>query len=194
MYYPKSQIQSNQYTTGNELMVVRTKENYVGFYYTVSNGKAFAGKEPNGFKSEELMHVVNNAPSISNDNENYVDENYFIEDSSYYKAKPKTDFPIVPRNPISSFPINPKKDFKRYFASKTNEIKFIEISKTEYSKFKEKSSEVNWTLYTPIEIDWKVEGTREEVYLKNKETVHKTLIPGFDLYFREKYDKFWFPR
>ena len=75
MYYPKSQIQSNKYTTGNELMVVRTKENYVGFYYTVSNGKAFAGKEPNGFKSEELMHVVNNAPSISNDNENWLIKN-----------------------------------------------------------------------------------------------------------------------
>lgn len=192
MYYPKSQIKTGKYTQGNELQLSSTKEMYVGPYWSTSKGEHFTGKSPDD-KPNFKLEITNQTPEANPGAVlvEYLPPDYYVEDTSYYIAKNKKTRKAAPRDPMPTPPLPSKKDFKRYFASKTNEIKFIEISKTEYSKFKEKSSEVNWTLYTPIEIDWKVEGTREEVYLKNKETVSKTQIPGFDLYFREKYDKFW---
>ena len=198
MYYPKSQIKPNQFTAGGELMVARTKENYVGFYYTLANGKAYVGKEPNGLISDELIQNPNNTPSVSNDNENYRDENYFIEDSSYYNAKPKNDFPIVPRNPKSSQVLPTEEDYKagkytKYFVSKTNEIRFIQVYNTEYLKFKNKSSEVNWSLYEPIELEWVIGGDRKTAFLTNKASVHSisTKYPGFGSVFKNRYDRFW---
>lgn len=193
MYFPKSQIKTNQYTNGGEFSILSSDKMYKGFYFSTSKEEFFSGKTPNEPDMVKLKRLSPESGKTTNQHHHShsMPNDLYIGDESYYSALNIKGKNKPPRNPISSFPINPKKDFKRYFASKTNEIKFIEISKTEYSKFKDKSAEVNWTLYTPIEIDWKVEGTREEVYLKNKETVHKTLIPGFDLYFREKYDKFW---
>ena len=39
MYYPKSQIQTNLYTNGGELMTRLGKREYIGYYYEVSDGK-----------------------------------------------------------------------------------------------------------------------------------------------------------
>ena len=198
MYIPKSQIKTNQYTSGGELIVFRTKENYVGYYYTTSNGKAYAGKEPSNLVTEELIYNSSNAPKVTNDNENYNEENYFIENSSYYNAKPKKEFPLVPRNPHSSNILPTEKDYKvgkytKYYVSKTNEIKFIETSKSEYFKFLEKSPEVNWTLYEPIKLEWVIGGDRETAFLTNKASVHSisTKYSGFESIFKNRYDRFW---
>ena len=47
LYYPKSQIKSNLFTNGNEYILSPTKEEYKGFYYEISNGNKFTGKNPN---------------------------------------------------------------------------------------------------------------------------------------------------
>ena len=46
-YYPKSQIKTNLYTNGEELILSNTNEDYIGYYYEISNGDKFTGKYPN---------------------------------------------------------------------------------------------------------------------------------------------------
>ena len=43
-YYPKSQVKTNLYTNGGELIVYSTKEEYKGYYFETSTGKKYAGK------------------------------------------------------------------------------------------------------------------------------------------------------
>ena len=38
-YYPKSQVKTNLYTNGGELIVYSTKEEYKGYYFETSTGK-----------------------------------------------------------------------------------------------------------------------------------------------------------
>ena len=45
-YYPKSQIKTNLYTNGNELILSTTNNAYQGYYYEISNGKKYTGKTP----------------------------------------------------------------------------------------------------------------------------------------------------
>ena len=193
MYYPKSQIKTNQTTLGREFQLVSSKKEYKGSYWSTSKGEYFTGKSPKDSPNERLEKISSMEidPSTGKVFYEAFPNDFFIESTSYYAAKNISKKPKAPRNPISTFPSNIKGNFTRYFASKTNEITFIEISKNEYDKLKNKNSEVNWTLYEPIKIEWMVEGTREEVYLKNKSSVLQVGVLGFEQYFREKYDKFW---
>ena len=50
MYYPKSQIKPNLYTSGNEYALESTPNNsYKGHYYKTSIGKSYTGKTPTTF-------------------------------------------------------------------------------------------------------------------------------------------------
>jgi hypothetical protein len=46
MYYPKSQIKTNLYTNGSELVTTTNNQLYQGYYYETSNGQLFTGKNP----------------------------------------------------------------------------------------------------------------------------------------------------
>ena len=40
MYYPKSQVKTNLYTNGNELVYINKQDTYyIGYYYELSTGK-----------------------------------------------------------------------------------------------------------------------------------------------------------
>lgn len=47
MYYPLSEITENLYTAGSEFVDNQTKEYYVGYYFSTSDGKYFTGKTLN---------------------------------------------------------------------------------------------------------------------------------------------------
>ena len=55
MYIPKSQIKENLYTAGGEWWYVDDGTEYVGFYYKLSNGKAFSGKNMNEMPSRQIF-------------------------------------------------------------------------------------------------------------------------------------------
>ncbi|MDC6465007.1 hypothetical protein PQZ39_01095 [bacterium] len=189
MYYPKSQVKVNLFTQGGELIKARDKSFYSGHYYSTSKGEYFSGKTPNDPLSEKLIPFSNANFTPNNSGEIFDEDNTYISNQSYYNARKLEDRSSTPRNPISSIPSSQVSE--RYFVSKTNEIRFIEVSKTEYQKFKNKSPEVNWSLFEPIKIPWRTKGKRDEVYLENKTNVLKQNIPGFELFFKGKYDKFW---
>ena len=46
-YYPPSQIKTNLYTGGAEFVVEKSKQEYIGYYYALSDGTFYSGKNPN---------------------------------------------------------------------------------------------------------------------------------------------------
>lgn len=204
MYYPKSQIKENLYTNGGEYIVVSTQENYIGNYWSTSKGEYFTGKTPNdkptqklqlASKLPELEKSSNNTPTI----EPFPD-NYYIVNDAYYRSKGLSTKRDAPNPPTQTLGKPTDKDiqngfFNRYFVKKGNEFKFIEISKAEYDKFKNQDTSVQWQLYIPTKIKWDIKGPREQVYNGNKTVVslaeQKENLPGFTLFFRDQFDKFW---
>jgi len=62
MYYPSSQIKTNLYTNGGELVFKTNNEDYIGFYWKTSDSKFFTGKTPQDKNIQELITIS----SISN--------------------------------------------------------------------------------------------------------------------------------
>jgi hypothetical protein len=46
MYFPKSQVKPNLYTNGGEYILSTTKEEYKGYYYKISTGQLYTGRNP----------------------------------------------------------------------------------------------------------------------------------------------------
>lgn len=195
MYYPKSQIKTNLSTLGGEFVILRTKEPYSGFYWKTSKGEFFTGKSPEDGVPLELERTTltsqdsHKIETLNLDHEHHPN-NYYLAHESYDIARGNRNVQEK-RNPLSSKPKIGEKITERYFVSKTNELIFIEVSKLEYTKFKDKNPGVNWSLYQPIKINWKTDGTQEEAYLYNKTEVLKQNILGFEQYFRGKFDNYW---
>ena len=55
-YIPKSQIKANQFTPGNEWFYIKDNSEYTGFYYLLSNGRAFTGKDQNSPPNDEMFN------------------------------------------------------------------------------------------------------------------------------------------
>lgn len=206
-YFPKSQIKENLYTNGGEYIVISTQENYKGYYWSTSKGEYFTGKTPNEQPTLKLQ-IASNLPdleitSTSTPTIEPFPTNYYIVDNSYYQSKGLSTKRDAPKPPIQTLTHPTDQDiqngfFYRYFVKKGNEFKFIEISKAEYDKFFNQDISVQWQLYTPTKIKWDIQGDREQVYNGNKTVVSLTEqrenLPGFTLFFRDQFDKFWIGR
>jgi hypothetical protein len=57
MYFPKSQIKPNLFTNGGEYILSTSLEEYKGYYYKVSNGKYFTGKNPQQSPNIEIISI-----------------------------------------------------------------------------------------------------------------------------------------
>ena len=58
MYYPKSQIITNLYTNGDKYAFQSTPNTpYTGYYYVVSTGEIFSGRNPNDGISQRLVNI-----------------------------------------------------------------------------------------------------------------------------------------
>ena len=199
MYLPKSQVKPNQYTNGGEFCISSNGREYKGPYFSTSKGEFYTGKNSNAPNSVKLKPLGEESGNLSNHHHTHsTPEDIYFYNSSYYSARNMDDRNNPPRNPNSSQVLPTEEDYKagkytKYFVSKTNEIKFIQVNKTEYLKFKNKSPEVNWTLYEPIELEWVIGGDRETAFLTNKSSVHSisTKYPGFGSVFKNRYDRFW---
>lgn len=195
MYYPKSQIKTNLSSLSGEFVIQETNEPYSGFYWKTSKGEFFTGKTPEDGVSLKLEKTTSLSQELSHKQKLNFDHdnppnNYYLSNESYDIARGNRNVQEK-RNPLSSKPKIGEKITERYFVSKTNELIFMEVSKLEYTKFKDKNPGVNWSLYQPIKINWKTDGTQEEAYLHNKTEVLKQNVLGFEQYFRGKFDNYW---
>jgi hypothetical protein len=157
MYYPKSQITSNLYTNGGEFVYANTKETYSGYYFKISTGKYFTGKNQDDRPNVELIidtfgDTSQIDPQINSTQENPTTNNYTTNipysvitinynDITQNKYQTQTNTPYY--NPV--LPTNQdykNGEFRRLFCKKTNEIQYIEIDQDQFDKLIAKDPQI----------------------------------------------------
>ncbi len=153
-YFPKSQIKENQFTPGAEWYYVKNNSSYTGFYYVLSNGKAYTGKNPNNPPNEEITKNTEIFPSqtkngIVDDSTNgvtyadnwdgftYGDQIQNTQDVEIYGILTDTDYNLVRAKPQYSPTFPTPEDYEkgmfvRYFVCKINQLEYLEINKETY--------------------------------------------------------------
>jgi hypothetical protein len=189
MYYPKSQIQSNLYTNGGEFAYASTKSNYIGYYYTTSDGKAYTGKEPNAGGDDRLVlftPVTNNiesstiipdATEVINSTINLTDDP-FLDETPYGLVNDQSNYPKLKNfknrkipNYYITRPTNEDIKFggyNRFFTKKRTTTLYFEISETDYNLLVNKDKIIAFDLYEGINIFWKFNDS-----IENKSQVSK---------------------
>ena len=201
MYYPKSQIQSNLYTNGDEYITQSTKIPYIGYYYAISTGQYFTGKTPDDRPNQELIKIVssqqigltqNSLPPSKNIStpifnssrsqvvDNIVDNNNSTSPLKYAQLKniniSTESITLVPyyRSPTPTEQDYQIGEFRRYFCKKGNEILYLEIDKTQYDLLVTKSPSILFSLYEPFNLPWQLTGVQEQVEKTNRNIVALT--------------------
>jgi hypothetical protein len=170
MYYPKSQIEPNLYTNGEEFVYVGTITFYRGPYYKTSKGKYFTGNIPGDGNNLELELF-----ETLETTENPGVETVTVLNSTYVQTIFGTDTLLIPKHiqPVPTEEEYTRGVFKRYFCKKTNQIQYLEIDKLTYENLVSQNSEYLWQNYLPFSIDWILTGSREQVSRTNQHNVQK---------------------
>jgi len=217
MYYPKSQITPNLYTNGGDFVLSTDNSDYTGYYFKISTGKYFTGRNQNDRPNIELVPITSlsqdnitppnsnlNISVLSLDNSDFLSTQYEVNTGDVFNYSilsninvynpPKTLIPYYnPQQPTQQDYQNG--EFRRFFCKKTNEIIYIEIDVTQYNKLISKNSEILWQLYLPYNVTWQLTGDKQQVAQVNKNMVElasKNLkLPYFNLYLKEDYTKYY---
>lgn len=216
MSIPKSQTQTDLYTNGEEFNYVSTGQPYVGYYWKLSNGTFYTGKNPQDLPSNQLVRATSNFENLPNSPEPIseialpYDSPYVGKDESMYNQilildylKLKNISSVSP--PITKIPTNiptlpTDQDYKigkfeRYFCKKANEIIYLEINKDTYIKLVNKDSQILYQLYVPFKVTWQLTGDKTQVYNLNKKTVETTIskieFPMFQEYLKNDFTKYY---
>ena len=202
MYYPPNKIKSNQYTSGNEYVVAQDRSNYIGYYFTTFDGKAFTGKTVGDTFNLELLP----ASQFTQFSKDYT----FVGDRFYNQILKGTDDNIqqlpkysIPR-PYTPSPTNSDYQrgfFTRYFMRRVNGDVINEISRETYNDLSQ-GEKYNSALYITISLPWLISGQLETttsngiitrgVRQVNMETVQQTnlIFIGIDQYLTD-YTEFY---
>lgn len=183
VYIPKSQINQNQFTQGGEWFYVKNNSSYTGFYYQMSNGKAFTGKTPNNPPNEE---IYNKTPIVSSQ----VKTNPLREESQtikyansgrsrdlkFYGILTDTDYNLIRSKPQQIFTIPTPEDYKkeifiRYFVVKINQPEYIEVNKETYDNIETKNGVWVWEDYIPFTLNWSIKGNIDRTFNNNKGSI-----------------------
>lgn len=199
MYFPKSQVKTNLYTNGGEFIIQNTSSPYTGYYYEISNGQYFSGRNPNESPTYELIKAISSTIPL-NTSEDTSNNNFYILERGYARSTNLSFNQKAPSPPKQSYPVLTENDYKlgefqRYFLKKGNETKFLEISLEDYRKYVNQDRDVMFELYTPIQINWILTGDKDQVYKVNQSIVARTEreqnLPGFTQYFRDRFTQFY---
>jgi hypothetical protein len=196
MYYPKSQIKTNLYTNGGDLVLSTTGELYSGYYYEISTGQKYTGKNPQDIPNILLTSIDLNAPL---EYKQTFEQGVIITQDDLSNGAYTANPPIrtIPQfNPTTPTTENQQQgQFNRYFCKKTNENRYMEIDFNTYNKLRAKDSKIAWDLYTPIQIIWLIKGNQEQVYNSNKgsvQSIEQNLSwYGFSQYFKNNFSKYY---
>jgi hypothetical protein len=196
MYYPKSQIQPNLYTNGGEFAYVTTNQEYVGYYFRVSTGKYFTGRNPDDRPNDELISITTD---ITTTNIEFSLESAVVVIDPIYSYVTNTPFPsptfLPSYTPASPTPQDYQNgEFQRYFCKKTNEIKYIEINKEQFDKLVAQDPQIEFSLYQPFTITWIISGDKDTVAKTNRNIVElasfRQKLPRLADYLRFDYTKY----
>lgn len=153
IYYPKSHIVENLYTSGKEWMTEDGVE-YVGYYHRYIDGKVASGAVYSKTQSVKLIKYINT--TIQPDNAVY---NSLIKKPNIFTA-PQHMMPIPVLEDYEAG------KFKRYFLRRRNYSTFediIEINEAQFKLWKRSASGINQGLYTGLSLDWKLTGPLNDI-------------------------------
>ena len=193
-YIPKSQIKENQFTGGNEWYYIKNNSSYTGFYYVLSNGKAFTGKNPNDPPNDEIVKkdLIASPQVIKDVNVDFSNEVAYADnwDGPIFKGGPNqntkdveiygiltdTDYNLVRSKPQYSptFPTPEdyeKKMFVRYFVCKINQLEYLEVNKETYDNIFTQNKVWMWEDYVPFTLNWYINGNIDRVFNNNKGSI-----------------------
>jgi hypothetical protein len=181
MYYPKSQIITNLYTNGEELVFLNNQTQYYqGYYHTISTGQIFSGKNPNDGIPQPLIFPAATAKETtfidlgtqSGEDDLYIENTLSLE---YDDIRSSNNIPPSPASLIEPkyVPASPSfPAFTRYFVKKTNELRYIEIDKLTFDKIVSKDKQYNWASYKPFTIYWTTAGSS----IQSVEQINKNIV------------------
>lgn len=161
LYYPKTHITNNLYTSGKELMYENGAE-YIGYYHKYIDGIRMSGAVFQTGYSKKLIDYV----SVAQQPVNYI----------YNQLKPKLTF----SSPVYVYPLPTLKDYaagkiNRYFIKRRNSRSLqdiIEINEDQYKSWEQPKVGIDESIYDAISISWKLTGP-----LYNVDS-HSGTIPG----------------
>jgi len=79
MYFPKSQIKPNLYTSGNEFALESDPTtSYVGFYYEISTGEVFTGKTPQDSGNLSLIPIIREGDKFGSYHQNLLSHYHLL--------------------------------------------------------------------------------------------------------------------
>lgn len=164
-YYPKNKIKENQYTSGKEYAYSSGVE-YVGYYYVLSNGKIFSGKNPQEPFSKELIpysEIINNIV-LGSEVSRY---NNLVRDTPINQIQQFQPIPVY-------YPVLTREDYKlgiitRYFYKKINSnYKTIkEINQEVYTSILNKEKTYDYISNIVTKLPWKISGPLHDEYQNN---------------------------
>jgi hypothetical protein len=203
MYYPKSQIKTNLYTNGNEFLVSTTNQPYQGYYYEISTGQQYTGRNPQDGPNINLNPIqedISYDPTNKLDNPNFNNIiQYYGATSVVYDSVTNTNTNQTRSIPLFNPTLPTSQDiqngqFNRYFCKKNNEVRYLEIDQNTYKQLQNRDPKIAWDLYTPQSLVWYIKGDKEKVYITNR---NLTLLLeqqqqwyGFSQYLKEDFSKY----
>jgi len=206
MYYPLSQITTNLSTSNGEFILVGSRDEYTGNYFSTSDGKYYTGNTPQD--GPNLTLVLNVEFNIQKDaevgNMGTLDQNTsdiitLLPPSYVSSLSSEINFAPPPKQ-SSPYPTEENYktgEFVRYFLKKTNTPLYIEVSKDTYTNYKDKNQNTQYQLYTTIKISWDLTGDPLNTYKVNKNIIllaqQQQNLLGFLFSFKGKYVKYYKP-
>ena len=153
MYYPKSRIQENLYSSGGEFIYLNTGQPFRGLYHKTYDGRFFEGKT-HDFNSPELKSVSNSDISFPQTQPVNIGSLVYDKASSGAYTYLKTM-----KTPESYYPFPDENDYKRGYIIRY----FIKKANGTASTIQEVSSEtaresVKNPLYISTNLEWKISG------------------------------------
>ena len=223
MYIPKSQIEENLYTHGEEWWYVDDGLEYVGFYYKLSTGKAYSGKNADVLPSREIFQKTGGIdetkyPEINDDstggiNFSQIADNYdgiIPGTNNYQQPRDVNTYANLKSVDVSKTKFLPEYEqtlptvedyevgyFTRYFTVQTNSLIYMEISVKTYDELIGENSDWDWVGYIPFKVTWTIIGEMDAVFLTNKNIIgiaeNKIKRKGLGKYLTNKLEYFLFP-
>lgn len=194
-YYPKSQIKTNLYTNGGEYTYNEgSSDSYKGYYFKISTGQLFTGKNPSDIPNYQLFPIIvypTNGEGVTTPPPTLITYQS-NSDIAYSKVNNNTNSKVreVPSFYLTLPTEQDKQNgsFTRYFCKKNNELKYFEISQTSYTKLKNQDPSIAFDLYSGVSLSWLIKGPPEQVPSINASSVSRVASQnnwlGFSQYFK----------
>jgi hypothetical protein len=205
-YYPKSQIKTNLYTNGDEYttspnLSSPSVSGYIGYYFKVSTGQIFTGKDPSDIPNQLLYPL--SLPPITDYNDatpptNVISYNQTTFDSTYSNINGTNAFQtrIIPQfSSPQPKPEDKKRGFFiRYFCKKNNELIYFETNQADHDRIKSQDPTMAYDLYSAASLKWYITGDPSQVTSQNVTQINEVSSAnrwlGFIQYFKGDFNRY----